>query len=67
MSTKNITLSQACEGMVHYKQATGKIELQEYIMDESQAAPNIHRITCLSVADYPHRSQQDRFSNCQWR
>jgi site-specific recombinase XerD len=26
MSTKNITLSQACEGMVHYKQATGKSE-----------------------------------------
>jgi hypothetical protein len=26
MSTKNITLSQACEGMIHYKQATGKSE-----------------------------------------
>jgi hypothetical protein len=26
MSTKNIMLSQACEGMIHYKQATGKSE-----------------------------------------
>jgi len=24
MSTKSITLSQACEGMIRYKQATGK-------------------------------------------
>ena len=26
MSKKSITLSQACEGMIHYKQATGKSE-----------------------------------------